>query len=126
MSVGTAVRADEDTSRRRLSQCSQTSSDVRDPDEEEATVAVNAHHERYLTLLMDRARESEHPSHQQLARIESSLTDRSDAEAYVELLLDKSERQQHPSLRLIDRAGRIVRMLAIADRLDELEAQRRR
>ncbi|HWB70803.1 MAG TPA: hypothetical protein VG452_01170 [Egibacteraceae bacterium] len=79
---------------------------------------VGTAHESYLTLLLDNVRSSRFPSHGVLDRIEGAIADRRDAEAYVEVLLDKS-RSQHPSLRLLDRAGRIVRLLARADQLEE-------
>lgn len=79
---------------------------------------VGSTHESYLALLLDNVRSSRYPSHAMLDRIESAIADRRDAEAYVELLLEKS-RSQHPSLRMLDRAGRIVRLLARADQVEE-------
>ncbi|MDP8969453.1 MAG: hypothetical protein M3N52_02920 [Actinomycetota bacterium] len=79
---------------------------------------VGSAHESYLALLLDNARNSRYPSHGLLDRIEAAIADRQDAEAYVELLLDKS-RSQHPSLRILDRAARIVRMLTLADQLEQ-------
>lgn len=84
---------------------------------------ANPIHDRYISLLLEGARRSEHPSHQMLDRIERTVTDRRDAEAYIDLLLSKSEQWRHPSLRILDRVSRFVHLLTVAEFLERADAQ---
>lgn len=84
---------------------------------------VNRSHQRYLDILFTRAQAGRYPSHQILGRIEAAITDRETAERYVDLLMDEAERQRFPSLLMLDRARNVVTRLAVADTIEQLEAE---
>jgi hypothetical protein len=85
-------------------------------------VPVNPSHQRYVDYLFKQAGEERYPSHQILARIEAAITDRETAERYVDLLMSQAEDQRYPSLLMLDRAKRIVTRLAVADVVEDLDA----
>ncbi|WP_052667821.1 hypothetical protein [Nitriliruptor alkaliphilus] len=84
---------------------------------------INRSHQRYVDYLFAQAHASRYPSHQILKRIEGAITDREIAQRYVDLLLEQAESQRYPSLEMLDRAVRIVKRLALADVIMDMEQE---
>ena len=85
---------------------------------------INRSHQRYLDVLFSRAEAGRYPSHQILSRIESATADRETADRYIDLLLDEAETQRYPSLQMLDRARHMVTRVSVADKIQEIEAER--
>jgi hypothetical protein len=64
--------------------------------------------DRYVSMLMDRLRETSYPSPPMLDRIEAAITDRQVAEAYVSALLDRIEQERFPSPTMLDRLRGLI------------------
>lgn len=80
---------------------------------------VNAAHQRYLEMLLQHVGSERYPSHRYLERIEGAITDRQTAEAYADVLLSAAEQQRYPSLHMVDRAQRVVALMAAADTVEQ-------
>jgi hypothetical protein len=87
-------------------------------------VPINRSHQRYLDVLFSRAEAGRYPSHQILGRIEAATADRETADRYIDLILDEAETQRFPSLQMLDRARHMVTRVSVADKIQEIEAER--
>lgn len=74
----------------------------------------------YVEMLMERVREEDFPSNDQLNRIEEMLT-LDTADDYLEILLEKVEDAQFPSLSLLDRIEALTSRLPERPRRREIE-----
>ena len=75
---------------------------------------------RYVEMLMERVREDEFPSNDQLDRIEELLT-LDTADEYLEILMEKVEDVQWPSVSLLDRIEELISRLPERRRRHELD-----
>ena len=78
--------------------------------------------QRYFDDLLDKIRGVEFPSSQLMNRAESVMRTKDQAREYADVLLEKSE-SLYPSLQIIDRVHRIMLMLEIAERREQLLQQ---
>jgi hypothetical protein len=68
--------------------------------------------DRYVTMLMDRFKETDYPSTTMMDRLESVIRDRETAVAYVEALLEHMEGEQYPSPPMLTRVNKLIDRLA--------------
>jgi hypothetical protein len=77
---------------------------------------------RYFQDLLDKIRGVDFPSNQIMNRAESVMRTREEAVEYGELLLEKSA-SMYPSLQIIDRVHRIMLILEMEERRDQMLEQ---
>jgi len=75
---------------------------------------------RYVEMLMERVREDEYPSNDQLNRIEELLTPDT-VDEYLEILMEKVEDAQWPSVSMLDRIEALTSRLPERPRRRELD-----
>ena len=68
--------------------------------------------QRYLDVLMARCSGDQHPSHQLLNRIESSIWTPEQIAAYVEMLIEKCDETWYPSHQMLSRIERMLTLVA--------------
>jgi hypothetical protein len=75
---------------------------------------------RYVEMLMERVREDEYPSNDQLNRIEELLTPDT-VDEYLEILMEKVEDAQWPSVSMLDRIEALTSRLPERPRRRQLD-----
>jgi hypothetical protein len=75
---------------------------------------------RYVEMLMERVREEEFPSNDQLNRIEEVLTPDT-VDDYLAILMEKVEETQFPSVSMLDRIEALTSRLPERPRRREIE-----
>jgi hypothetical protein len=75
---------------------------------------------RYVEMLMERVREEEFPSNDQLNRIEGFLTPDT-VDDYLAILMEKVEETQFPSVSMLDRIEALTSRLPERPRRREIE-----